>query len=56
MIYLDHLLAATSGQLYVTTNTTVFDAFNHDTRQLIPGQLFVAVRGERGNFAGMVTA
>jgi alanine racemase len=49
MIYLDHLLAATSGQLYVTTNTTVFDAFNHDTRQLIPGQLFVAVRGERGN-------
>ncbi len=49
MIYLDHLLAATSGQLYYTGIATTFEAFNHDTRQLIPGQLFVAVRGERGD-------
>ena len=49
MIYLDHLLAATSGHLYYTGIATTFEAFNHDTRQLIPGQLFVAVRGERGD-------
>jgi Alr-MurF fusion protein len=24
-----------------------FDAFNHDSRQIIPGEMFVAVRGER---------
>ncbi len=49
MIYLDHLLAATDGRLYYTGIATTFEAFNHDTRQLIPGQLFVAVRGERGD-------
>src|SRR5207248_6168941 len=26
-----------------------FDAFSHDTRQLIPGEMFVAVRGEHGD-------
>ncbi len=26
-----------------------FDGFCHDTRQLLPGELFVAVRGERGD-------
>ncbi len=49
MIYLDHLLKATNGVLHTTGKQSHFDAFSHDTRQLIPGELFVAVRGERGN-------
>jgi Alr-MurF fusion protein len=49
MIYLDHLLAATRGVLHTTGKQVHFDAFSHDTRQLIPGELFVAVRGERGD-------
>src|SRR6266702_7977277 len=47
MIYLNHLLDATSGTLRHPGNQNHFDAFSHDTRQLIPGELFVAVRGER---------
>ena len=49
MIYLDHLLKATRGVLRYAGKQRHFDAFSHDTRQLIPGELFVAVRGERGN-------
>src|SRR6266699_63771 len=49
MIYLDHLLKATHGVLSNTGKQNHFDAFSHDTRQLIPGELFVAVRGERGD-------
>src|SRR5436309_2366805 len=49
MIYLDHLCRATNGVLYTTGKQSHFDAFSHDTRQLIPGEMFVAVRGERGN-------
>lgn len=49
MIYLDHLIAATSGDLAYPGKFTRFDAFNHDTRQLIPGEMFVAVRGEHGD-------
>ncbi len=55
MIYLDHLLKATHGTLPYREDTqnrgkqTHFDAFSHDTRQLQPGELFVAVRGERSN-------
>src|SRR5436309_2379880 len=49
MIYLDHLCRATNGVLYTTGKQSHFDAFSHDTRQLIPGELFVAVRGERGD-------
>jgi alanine racemase len=49
LIYLEHLLAATQGELRYQGNHTRFDAFSHDTRQLIPGELFVAVRGERGD-------
>ena len=49
MIFLDHLLAATRGMLRYTGKQNRFDAFSHDTRQLIPGELFVAVRGERGD-------
>src|SRR6478672_4632205 len=47
MIYLDLLLKATHGVLLTTGKQSHFDAFSHDTRQLIPGELFVAVRGER---------
>src|SRR5215469_11743657 len=49
MIYLDHLLKATNGVLYTTGKHSHFDAFSHDTRQLIPGELFLAVRGESTN-------
>src|SRR6266852_4208899 len=49
MIYLEHLLNATHGVLLTTGKQSHFDAFSHDTRQLIPGELFVAVRGERGD-------
>jgi Alr-MurF fusion protein len=49
LIYLDHLIAATGGQLAYPGKLTRFDAFNQDTRQLIPGEMFVAVRGEHGD-------
>lgn len=49
MIYLDHLIAATSGFLAYPGKLTRFDAFSHDTRQLLPGEMFVAVRGEHGD-------
>ena len=49
MIYLDHLLDATSGILLFMGKHTHFDTFNQDSRQLMPGELFVAVRGERSD-------
>jgi alanine racemase len=49
LIYLEHLLAATNGILRHQGKYTRFDAFSHDTRQLIPGQMFVAVHGERSD-------
>ena len=49
MIFLDHLLDATRGVLRYPGKQKHFDAFSHDTRQLIPGELFVAVRGERSD-------
>jgi Alr-MurF fusion protein len=49
LIYLDHLIAATNGILAYPGKQTRFEAFNHDTRQLIPGEMFVAVRGEHGD-------
>src|SRR5579859_3687614 len=49
MIFLDHLLSATSGSLLYAGKHTHFDTFNQDSRQLLPGELFVAVRGERGD-------
>src|SRR5260370_8360447 len=49
MIYLDHLLHSLHGVLLHPGKQSHFDAFSHDSRQLIPGELFVAVRGERGN-------
>ena len=49
MIHLDHLLDATSGTLLRRGRYTHFDTFNQDSRQLVPGELFVAVRGERSD-------
>src|SRR5436853_2038800 len=49
MIYLEHLLSATNGVLAYPGKQSRFDAFSHDTRQLIPGEMFVAVRGEHGD-------
>src|SRR5712691_6469235 len=55
MIYLDHLLEATNGTLNYPgkqlgrDKSGPYAAFSHDTRQLIPGELFVAVRGERSD-------
>src|SRR5438876_1915126 len=49
MIRLDYLLEATKGILTYPGKQSHFDAFSHDTRQLIPGEMFVAVRGEHGD-------
>jgi alanine racemase len=49
MIYLEHLLEATHGTLHSHGKQSHFPTFNHDSRQLIPGELFVAVRGERSD-------
>ncbi len=49
MIHLDLLLQATHGTLRYPGKQDVFPAFSHDTRQIVPGELFVAVRGERSN-------
>lgn len=49
LIYLDHLIDATHGALVCPGHRRHFDAFSHDTRQLMPGELFVAVRGEHGD-------
>jgi len=49
VIYLDHLMDATHGILVCAGKQRHFEAFSHDTRQLIPGELFVAVRGEHGD-------
>src|SRR5258707_9084147 len=48
LIYLDHLIAATNGLLAYVGKQTRFEAFSHDTRQLLPGEMFVAVRGGHG--------
>src|SRR5256714_6184990 len=49
MIYLEHILQATNGALIHRGKQHHFDTFCHDTRQLIPGEMFVAVRGEQGD-------
>ncbi|HEV7234600.1 MAG TPA: alanine racemase [Ktedonobacteraceae bacterium] len=49
MIHLQYLLQATHGTLVYPGKQHHFDAFSHDTRQLLPGELFVAVRGEHSD-------
>jgi len=49
MIHLQYLLQATHGTLVYPGKQHHFDAFSHDTRQLLPGEMFVAVRGEHSD-------
>ncbi|HTI15044.1 MAG TPA: alanine racemase [Dictyobacter sp.] len=49
MIYLEHVLQATQGVLHHPGQQQQFQAFSHDTRQVLPGEMFVAVRGERSD-------
>ncbi len=46
-IALDDLLAATGGRLIGPTTTTSFSTATVDSRNVTPGSLFVALRGER---------
>ncbi len=49
MILLDYLLEATNGVLRYPGMHHEFATFSHDTRQLVPGEMFVAVQGPRYN-------
>jgi len=49
MIYLDDLLHATHGDLYNGTVARQFSGFAFDSRQLEPGQLFLAVKTATGD-------
>src|SRR6266516_3426979 len=49
MIYLNYLLEATQGVLRYPGRQKRFEAFSHDTRMLMPREMFVAVRGEHGD-------
>lgn len=49
MIYLDDLLSATSGTLPAPAQATEFSSFAFDSRQLEPGQLFLAVKTATGD-------
>ncbi len=55
MIYLEDLLQATGGALHGSTVAAEFASFAFDSRQLEPGQLFLAVKtatGDGHNFIG----
>ncbi|HEU5198452.1 MAG TPA: alanine racemase [Ktedonobacterales bacterium] len=47
MIYLNDFLRYTDGILHLQGRTDHFPAFAHDSRQVAPNELFIAVRGER---------
>src|SRR2546423_138033 len=49
MIYLNDLLEITQGELRSSGIYKQFKAFSHDTRQLEPEEMFVAVHGARGD-------
>lgn len=49
MIYLDDLLQATGGAAAGETGATEFNGFAFDSRQLEPGQLFLAVKTATGD-------
>ncbi|HLJ33576.1 MAG TPA: Mur ligase family protein, partial [Ktedonobacteraceae bacterium] len=49
MILLDYLLEATRGVLVYPGKQGYVEAFSHDSRQLLPGEMFVAVRGEHSD-------
>ncbi len=49
MILLNYLLEATQGVLMYPGKYSPVEAFSHDSRQLVPGEMFVAVRGEHSD-------
>src|SRR5689334_5762507 len=49
MIYLNELVEITQAELRSSGSYKEFKAFSHDTRQLEPEEVFVAVRGARGD-------
>ena len=49
MIYLDDLLQATGGELQGQAKATDFSGFAFDSRQLEPGELFLAVKTATGD-------
>ncbi|MEO8511038.1 MAG: UDP-N-acetylmuramoyl-tripeptide--D-alanyl-D-alanine ligase [Chloroflexota bacterium] len=53
-IPIDELLAVTRGRLLAPTETTSFSLVSVDSRHIIPGSLFVALRGERVDGHGFV--
>ena len=55
MIHLRDLLQATGGQLVGASTPTTFPAFCYNSQRLTPGELFVAVKTERGDGHDYVT-
>lgn len=53
-ISIEELLAVTRGRLLAPTETTSFSLVTVDSRHVIPGSLFVALRGERVDGHGFV--
>src|SRR5258707_10882009 len=49
MIYLDELVRATTANLVSAGARASFPAFAHDSRQVAPGECFVAVRGSHAD-------
>jgi alanine racemase len=49
MIPLDTLITATGAEALTISNRTIFEGFAHDSRTLVPGDCFVAVRGVHGD-------
>jgi len=49
MIYLDDFLDSTQGQLYGPIHSRTFTNFCFDSRRIQPGELFLAVKTERGD-------
>ena len=56
MIPLDLLLAATDGAALTQGARTTYSGFAHDSRQVEPGEVFVAVRGLHGDGHDFVEA
>ncbi len=56
MIPLDLLLAATEGDLLAQGSRATFTGFAHDSRQVAPGEVFVATRGLHGDGHDFVEA
>ncbi len=49
MIHLSDILAGTGGHLFGQARATSFSDFCFDSRRVLPGQLFLAIRTEKGD-------